>query len=511
MAAADFYKKAVYFLILAGSVLLALVLISLLEEYGRNYLITKFPFQVDAQGGLVVRALQEGETAPDMMTTTGISLVENILRIFKVVLWMVFVVAIIRLITRLLFHTVLRSAAQTEIASLLKTVLSIVIYIVAFFIIFGSQFPQIQLAPLFTGSAILGIVVGLALQDTLGNLFAGLALQVDHPFEVGDVIVITNRGQGVVESVSWRGVRLRTFQNKLLVISNAALGRETIEVAPQNNLNARIVNFNTVYSSSPARTAQIVRDAIRQTDNVSQKMRPIVRISGFGDSSLDWEIKYWPENYAKFNDTDALIRQRIWYAFQREGIAFAFPTRTIYNETEPTPVSIEDQVSNTAEHLDDIPLFAPLSDDETRQLARASNRRVFAPGEFIVRKGQEGNSMFVIVRGTVKVQIPEGVGVKTINQLGPDDFFGEMSLLTGEPRSANVVADEETEVMQIRKSAVKPIFEANPEVMDAIGAIVEERKKLLIQEKLEQTMRPTKPESGMMSAIRKFFGIGEFD
>jgi len=85
-----------------------------------------------------------------------------------------------------------------------------------------------------------------------------------------------------------------------------------------------------------------------------------------------------------------------------------------------------------------------------------------------------------------------------------------MSLLTGEPRSANVVAEEETDVMQIRKTAVKPIFEANPELMDSICAIVEERKKLLTQEKLEQTMRPTRAESGMMSAIRKFFGIGEY-
>ncbi len=507
MAAADFYKKAIYFLIVAGSVLLALIVLSLLEEFARSYLIANFPLDVDARGRLVGRP---GPDAPDMMTTTGISLVENVLSIIKVVLWMAFVVSVIRLLTRLLFETVLRSASQTEIASLLKTVLSIVIYIVAFFIIFQSQYPQIELAPLFTGSAILGIVVGLALQDTLGNLFSGLALQVDHPFEVGDVIVISNRGQGVVESVSWRGVRLRTFQNKLLVISNAALGKETIEVSPQNNLNARLVNFNTVYSASPARTAQVVREAIRQAENVSTKMRPIIRIRDFGESSVDWEIKYWPENYAKFNDTDALIRQRIWYAFQREGIAFAFPTRTLYTAAEAASVSIEEQLSTTAEYLDHVPIFAPLSDEETAQLARSSIRRVFAPGEVIVRKGQEGNSMFVIIRGSVKVQLPEAAGPRTINQLGPNDFFGEMSLLTGEPRSANVVADEETDVMQIRKTAVKPIFEANPELMDSICAIVEERKKLLTQEKLEHTMRPSKPESGMMSAIRKFFGIGEY-
>ena len=119
MAAAEFYKKAVYFLIVAGSILLALVLISLFEEVGHNYLIANFPFEIDVRGHLVAKS---GNEAPDMMTSTVISLVENILRIVKVILWMAFVVVIVRLIIRFLFETVLRSAAQSEITSLGRTV-----------------------------------------------------------------------------------------------------------------------------------------------------------------------------------------------------------------------------------------------------------------------------------------------------------------------------------------------------------------------------------------------------
>jgi hypothetical protein len=266
-----------------------------------------------------------------------------------------------------------------------------------------------------------------------------------------------------------------------------------------------------VYSASPAKTAQIIREAVRQVENVSPKIRPIVRIANLGESSIDWEIKYWPENYAKFNDTDALIRQRVWYAFQREGISFAFPTRTIYMESRPPAASAEELASSASGYLESVPIFAPLADEEIAQIARSSTRRIFAPGEVIVRKGQEGGSMFVIIRGSVKVQLPESIGARTINQLGPNDFFGEMSLLTGEPRTANVVADEETDVMQIRKSAIKPLFEANPQLMESICAIVEERKKLLTQQKLERTLRPSKPDSGVMSSIRKFFGLGDFD
>ncbi|HEX6279471.1 MAG TPA: cyclic nucleotide-binding domain-containing protein, partial [Pyrinomonadaceae bacterium] len=101
--------------------------------------------------------------------------------------------------------------------------------------------------------------------------------------------------------------------------------------------------------------------------------------------------------------------------------------------------------------------------------------------------------------------------VRTVGQLGPADFFGEMSLLTGEPRTANVVTDEETEVLQIRKTAIKSLFEANPPLLESISKIVAERREVLSEKELEQTMHPTKEHTGMISAIRKFFGLKEND
>jgi len=345
------------------------------------------------------------------------------------------------------------------------------------------------------------------LQDTLGNLFAGIALQADQPFQVGDVINISNRGTGVVESVSWRGVKIRTFQSKLLIISNAVLGRETIEVAPQTNLNARIVYFNSVYIYSPTRTAQLVREAIRNVENVSNKVRPIVRIRNLGDSGIEWEVKYWIEKYEKYNDTDALIRQRIWYVFKRENIEFAFPTRTIHVEPKPETLSDDEIINVATEHLANVAVFAPLSEEEIDRLARASVKRIFAPGEAIVRRGQEGRSMFVVIRGNVKVQIPENNIQKVINRLTVNDFFGEMGLLTGEPRTATVVAEDEVDVLEIRKSAIKPIFESNPELMSAVYEIIEERKLLLKTEDEVKGTDDKDRKAGVLGSIRRFFGI----
>ncbi len=504
MAASELYKRTFYFLVVAGSITVILLLFPVVESWRHDYVVKHFGYELTNQG---VLAPKTGEGAPDMMTVTGISLFENIIRILKIIIWMILVISIIRMLTYLIFEAIWRNANQSEISSLIKTVLSMVLYIVSFFIIFQSQYPEIQLAPLFTGSAILGIVVGLALQDTLGNLFAGIALQADQPFQVGDVISITNRGSGVVESVSWRGVKIRTFQSKLLIISNAVLGKETIEVAPQDNLNARLVFFNTLYTNSPAKTAQIVREAVRQAENVSQKIRPVVRIRNLGDNGVEFEIKYWIDNYALYNDTDALVRQRIWYAFQREKIHFAYPTLTIHVEKKIEELTSDEYANSVSASLSRVPIFAPLSDEEMEKLAHGSTKRIFAPGETIVRKGQEGNSMFVIVSGAVKVQIPDDYGHKTVNKLKANDFFGEMSLLTGQPRTANVIAEEETEVLQIRKSAIRPLFEANPELLKLICEIIEERRSLLEEKVPDASEISAAAETGVMRSIRNFFGL----
>ena len=500
--ASDLQKKAVSFVIFLGLVILALSLIPVLENWLRTSILPEFGLAFSK--GWVLNP----ESAELPMHVTYAAVLDAFFHIITIVLWMALVIATVRFVAFLILRTAYRTSSQPEVFSLLKTVSSIVIYIISFFVIFQTQYPDVPLSPLFTGSTILGIVVGLALQETLGNLFAGIAMQADQPFQVGDVVAITNRGTGVVESVSWRGVKVRTFQNKLLIVSNAVLAKEMIEVAPKGNLNARVVFFNTVYSASPANTIQRVREAVRQVENVSPKLRPVVRIRNLGDNGIDWEVKYWLEDYKRHHDTDALVRERIWYVFRREKIEFPFPTRIIQTVDKPTEMPREEKVNIRTERLSRVAIFAPLSEDELEQLAAASKGRTYAPGEAIVRKGQEGTSMFVIIRGSVRVQIPESTYQKTLGKLGEDDFFGEMSLLTGEPRSASVVAEEETEVLKIEKDAMKAIFENNPTLVQSICELIEERRILLAPETAESVEETGSSRKGVVvRSIKRFFGL----
>jgi len=441
---------------------------------------------------------------------SALNLFDNLVSIFKIILWMFLVIAVVRFLNSVIFNNFLHSS-QYEISNLVRNVFSIIIFVAAFFIILQSQYSSAyeKLTPIFTGSTILAVVVGLALQDTLGNLFSGLAIQADQPFQIGDVITVADKGTGVVENISWRGVKIRTFQNKLLVISNSVLGKESLEVAPRDNLNARLLGFGTLYANSPAHTIKIVREVVRQVENVSHKLRPIVRIKNFGDSGIDWEVKYWLDDYAKYNETDALVRQRIWYAFQREQIDFYFPTRTLFIENKPHEDFFVENTNEIFERLSNNSIFAPLSDEETRKLAAESDVQVFAPGEAIVLQGQDGNSMFVIHRGAVRVQITEDGKTKVLDTLRENGFFGEMGLLTGAPRTATVVAEEETEVLEISNLSLKPILEANPELVSSFSSLVEERRALIKQLEAKPETKQAVDKTSVFDSIKKFFGLSD--
>ncbi|HEY9402354.1 MAG TPA: mechanosensitive ion channel family protein, partial [Pyrinomonadaceae bacterium] len=392
----------------------------------------------------------------------------------KIALWLSLMFVGVRLAGAFLFDFIFRIRKGREAPSLIRDLFSIVAYIliVAFIL---KHFFDLSLGALLSGSALLGIILGLALQDTLGNLFSGISLHADKPFEVGDVITV-GKWMGVVESVTWRAAKIRTFTNHVVLLSNSQIAKEAIEVCPSDNPNARLVFFNALYSHSPDQVIRVVRDAIRETENVRREPAAFVRVRNLGDFAVDYEIKYWLEDYARFNDTDALLRQRVWYAFKRAGLSFAYPTQTLYIERPKAAAGPAADAETFTGRLSATDIFAPLNADELSQLVCASRSHTYAPGETIIRAGDEGDSMFVVHHGNVAVQINDNGQPRTVATLGEGDFFGEMALFTGEPRSAHVIAAEETEVLEIGHEAMKSVFDSNPQLAETLGQTIAHRR-----------------------------------
>jgi small-conductance mechanosensitive channel/CRP-like cAMP-binding protein len=432
----------------------------------------------------------------------------TIVGVLRLVSFAILAYLMVRALNAFIFGLVFRFRRGFEAPTLVRNIFSIVAFTALFFLIFTLIFPDANLGAVFTTSAIFGVILGLALQDTLGNFFAGISLQADKPFQVGDVITVgSDRHTGVVEEITWRAVKIRTFQNHIVLLSNSTAAKEPIEVCPRENLNARIVFFNTIFTDSPAKAIHVVREAVREADNVSPKVAPIVRVRDIGDSAMEYEVKYWLIDYAKYNDTDALVRQRIWYAFRRAGLTFAYPTRTLLVErmSRSGPPDV-DGGGAIVERLAAVDIFAPLSVEETAMLAHAATSHVFAPGETVIRAGDPGSSMFVVHNGRVSVQVSENGRARTVATLSEGAFFGEMALFTGEPRTANIVAIEETEVLEIGHAAMKQVFDTNPDLVESLSYIIAERRQgLVASEDLSAT--DAEESAGLLKSIKRFFGM----
>src|SRR5687767_8086059 len=135
-------------------------------------------------------------------------------------------------------------------------------------------------------------------------------------------------------------------------------------------------------------------------------------------------------------------------------------------------------------------------------LAHAAAVHVFAPEETVIHAGEPGSSMFVIHRGKVSVQVNDNGRPRTVATLTEGAFFGEMALFTGEPRSANIVADEETEVLEIGHDAMKKAFDTNPDLVESLSFIIAERRKGLAPQAHARD-RAHDESAGILSSIKR--------
>jgi small-conductance mechanosensitive channel/CRP-like cAMP-binding protein len=392
---------------------------------------------------------------------------------------------------------VLSRKKQVNAPMLLREMFAIVLYIALFGWAISTIFNYAVTGLLFTGTVV-AAVLGLALQETLGNIFAGIALHLEDSYEVGDVI---RSGEfiGVVEAVRWRATRIRTFNNDMVLLPNSVLARERLEVFPRTNLNARILQIGIDTNVPPATVIRVLTQAAANVEGVAREIPILARVAGFAASAVTYDIKYFMRDYSQRDRIDAEIRKAAWYALRRNAIPIPFPVsefRTYVAPNEHLQLTRDELV----EQLLQVDILSPLTPDARMQIAAAARVDSYSRGETIIRRGEEGSSMFIVHDGSVAIRV-DG---KEVTRLGPGSVVGEMALLTGETRTADVVAVTDVIAAEIDKSALEPILRQHPDLAHAISAKVISRQISL--DALDDTA-PGIAEHTVLSRIRDYFGL----
>jgi small-conductance mechanosensitive channel/CRP-like cAMP-binding protein len=429
-------------------------------------------------------------------------------------------IAIINLVSVFLFDLAL-NAIHIRPLRILRDLLLASAYIVIGFILLSHSF---DLTGIVLTSAIITAVIGFSLADTLGNIMGGMALQMEHTINVGDWVRI-DQVEGRVKEIRWRQTSIETrdwdtvmFPNSFLMKGRVTLvGRRTGE----RRQHRQWVYFNVDFRYAPTDVIRIVELALcaEAIPNVAQKPALHCLVVDFKDSYSSYAVRYWLTDMAVPDPTDSLVRSRIYSALRRADIRLSIPSQAVFN-TEETEKRRErkqgEKVGQRVEALKRVELFSKLTTEERRELAARLKVAPFVRGESLTKQGAEAHWLYIIIKGNAEVHVAVDGKSEKVASIGEGDFFGEMGMMTGQPRRATVTALSDMVCYRLDKGAFQEIINRRPEIAEDISHVLARRNVELeaVREELSEEakrLRVDHAQTALLDRIREFFRLGDDD
>jgi len=377
-----------------------------------------------------------------------------------------------KLLIYLIVDLYLHLHTQREVPSFLRDTVRLVVYL-AVGILALRLVLKIDLSAIVTTTTVITATIAFAMQSTLSNALSGFSIQSDKLLERQNWIAIKEKGLfGEIVNVGFRYITLRCLDNTLVMVPNSVIMQNVVtyygnQESPEKR--EQQVDVMLGYDMPPERAKALLVQAMRDEQEILPEPEPTVRLMALNDSGITYQLKFRLDDPSRKVPVQDALYSRAWYAVTRAGYSFPFPHRQIIT-SEPTPPFVFHR-EQVAADLRESELFAMLDAAAVDALAAQAPVRVYGPGEVVVAQGAEGSSLFIVLKGSLEVAV-DGTAVGTIRQ---DSFFGEMSLLTGEPRRATVRAVCEVWLAEVTKELMEPLLRGNPAIMDTLSSILAER------------------------------------
>lgn len=416
-------------------------------------------------------------------------------------------VAVLRLADAALFGFI-RSRGREGLPRILR---SLALWLITFVIaaIATRREYQFDLSSLFATSALLSVVLGFALQEPLGNLFAGLTLNAEHPFEPGDWVTFGKYTAKVVD-VGWRSTRMETLDDDELLVPNSMVSREVVQNHSRPGLMDCVeLELCLDLDASPGRVREVVLAAIASCPLVLREPAPEVQLVEFSAHGADYRLRFFTARFEVERAARDQVQSALWYALRRANIEIPYPQQTVsFREraAEAEERRRRENLSEAEDLLGRIDFVAALKPEARRTLATYARFLEYGPGEAVVRQGEQGDVFFLVARGEVAVRVTTDGGEKEVARLQRGAFFGEMSVLTGEPRTATVVATGDAALLAVDREAFSRVFAAEPSVMEELAVVIAGRKAQLASAKAERSVIAAPEAQSLLSRIRGIFG-----
>ncbi len=377
----------------------------------------------------------------------------------------------------------------------------------------------VDLSSIVTTSAILTAVIAFAMQDTLGNLLGGLSIQLDNTVQVGDWVRIDDLA-GQVRDIRWRSTLIETRNWETIVIPNSAIMKGRVAILGRREGQPlqwrRGLRFMVDPSVPPARVIAMVNEEMSDLPiaNVAQSPPPNTVLHGFIAGNLEYELRYYLTDLLEDEGTDSMVRVHLFASLQRAGIRIAEEQRTVHavsRDEAHADLVRKRELGRRLELLRQVDLFTVLSEDEMNELGERLQYAPFARGDVITKQGNIAHWLYIIMFGEVDVRYePPNAAPQTVSTLRAGQFFGEMALLTGDARSATVVAKTDVECYRLDGKSFQGLLLGRPEIAEGIARVIASRRPELEKVREVYTTQPMQvpsEQADLLSRIRRFFGL----
>jgi small-conductance mechanosensitive channel/CRP-like cAMP-binding protein len=397
--------------------------------------------------------------------------------------WLLFwgLYAVVRLVEGLLVEGFVQMGRACPLSRLSRGLLRLALLLGIAFLLIRFHLGH-EIGVLLTSTAIVTGVIGFAMQGVLGNLLAGMSLHACRSVAVGDWIELDGT-VGQVILVNWRETRLRTIGGHIVIVPNSKLADTTLRhYSAPTSLRRHDVPVSASYGDAPGDVIAALVEAAQSVPMVEKEPAPDAYVTGFKDFCIEYVLRFWSKQYERRMVIEGHVMRMIWYKFNRRGIEIPFPMsgRLLDNFMQAVHAQrFEKPLASEIERcVDDLLgsdfgrklLGGPdgvclLSRDELKAVARDVKRTRFTHGEVLMRQNEEGESFYVLVRGKVQGSITNSDAARPIEfELQPGALFGEMSLLTGLPRSATMTAVTNCELLEFDRGAFAHLLSLREEI-----------------------------------------------
>lgn len=367
----------------------------------------------------------------------------------------------------------------------------------------------VNVTGIFATSAVAAAVVGLALQDMLGNIAGGIALELEGGILVGDYIQVDNVS-GWVQHVRLRHTAITTPEGDTLILPNNQLTRAAVRILSKRHRN--IVPFMMPYEINPHEVIDTVEFALRASPlpGVAATPAPQCIMQEMLAGHIRYAAVVWLDRPGYDIDEISAVLIRICFALRRAGI----PALGISQQVDiRNPAENQSRTMSPDDLLRRTPILRLLSEPDILEVASQLRHLSFAPGEHIINQGEAGDSMFFVVSGTVGISLRNADGIESrISVIEPGSFFGEASLLTGEPRSATAVALSSVDCYRLDKAGLQSVMNREPELAEDMSVVMAHRQMELemAREKVDRetaARREAENQTQLLNRIRRFFSV----